>query len=48
MKAFTIVDRETCIACGACFVTALEVFDYDNNGISFVFLDEKSRKCRSI
>ncbi|PFN74868.1 ferredoxin [Bacillus sp. AFS076308] len=40
MKKFTIVDRETCIACGACFVTAPEVFDYDDNGISFVYFDK--------
>ncbi|MEH7419228.1 ferredoxin, partial [Neobacillus drentensis] len=40
MKTYTIVDRETCIACGACFVTAPEVFDYNDNGISFVFLDK--------
>ncbi|MED4228386.1 ferredoxin [Neobacillus cucumis] len=39
-KKFTIVDRDTCIACGACFVSAPEVFEYDDDGISFVYLDK--------
>ncbi|MFJ7832165.1 ferredoxin [Peribacillus sp. NPDC097284] len=37
---FTIVDRETCIACGACGAVAPEIFDYDDEGISYVILDE--------
>jgi len=37
---YTIVDRETCIACGACGATAPDVYDYDEEGISFVLLDE--------
>lgn len=40
MTKYTIVDRETCIACGACFAAAPDVFDYDDEGISFVFLDK--------
>ncbi|PLS09583.1 ferredoxin [Neobacillus cucumis] len=40
MLKYTMVDRETCIACGACFAAAPEVFDYDDDGISFVFLDK--------
>ncbi|KAB7707341.1 ferredoxin [Bacillus aerolatus] len=39
MAKYTIVDKETCIACGACGSTAPEVFDYDENGLSFVMLD---------
>lgn len=39
MSKYTIVDKETCIACGACGATAPDVFDYDDNGISFVVLD---------
>ncbi|MED4205202.1 ferredoxin [Neobacillus mesonae] len=39
MAKYTIVDKETCIACGACGITAPEVFDYDENGLSFVTLD---------
>ncbi|MFC9598306.1 ferredoxin [Peribacillus butanolivorans] len=35
MANYTIVDKETCIACGACGATA----DYDEEGIAFVTLD---------
>ncbi|MFK2827261.1 ferredoxin [Bacillus sp. B190/17] len=40
MAKYTIVDKEICIACGACGVTAPEVFDYDESGISHVMLDD--------
>lgn len=40
MPKYTIVDKETCIACGACGSTAPEVFDYDESGLSFVTLDD--------
>jgi ferredoxin len=39
MAKFTIVDKETCIACGACGAAAPDVFDYDDEGISYVVLD---------
>ncbi|KMY54011.1 ferredoxin [Bacillus sp. FJAT-27231] len=39
MAKYTIVDMETCIACGACGITAPTVFDSDENGLSFVTLD---------
>ncbi|MGF6947579.1 ferredoxin [Neobacillus sp. B4I6] len=39
MKKYTIVDKETCIACGACGSSAPDIFDYDNEGISYVILD---------
>ncbi|MDL4840766.1 ferredoxin [Aquibacillus rhizosphaerae] len=39
MSKFTIVDKETCIACGACGATAPDIFDYDDEGIAFVLLD---------
>lgn len=39
MTKYTIVDKETCIACGACGATAPDVFDYDDEGVSFVLLD---------
>ncbi|WP_085992002.1 ferredoxin [Oceanobacillus senegalensis] len=39
MPIYTIVDKETCIACGACGVASPEIFDYDDEGISFVKLD---------
>ncbi|ARK32251.1 ferredoxin [Halalkalibacter krulwichiae] len=40
MAAYTIVDQETCIACGACGATAPELFDYNDEGIAFAILDE--------
>lgn len=40
MSKYTIVDKETCIACGACGASAPDVFDYDDDGISFVILDD--------
>ncbi|WP_156289261.1 ferredoxin [Oceanobacillus salinisoli] len=42
MPIYTIVDKETCIACGACGAAAPEVFDYDDEGISYVILDHNS------
>jgi ferredoxin len=40
MAQFSIVDRETCIACGACGAAAPQIFDYDDEGIAFVLLDD--------
>lgn len=40
MAKYTIVDKETCIACGACGASAPDIYDYDEDGISFVILDE--------
>lgn len=40
MPKYTIVDKETCIACGACGASAPDIFDYDDEGISYVILDE--------
>lgn len=37
---FTIVDKDTCIACGACSASAPDIFDYDDEGLSFVILDD--------
>ncbi|MGG0474931.1 ferredoxin [Priestia aryabhattai] len=45
MPKYTIVDKDTCIACGACGATAPDIFDYDEEGIAFVTLD--SNKGRS-
>jgi ferredoxin len=39
MPNYTIVDKETCIACGACGATAPTIFDYDDEGLAFVKLD---------
>lgn len=40
MKWYTMVDQDTCIACGACAAAAPDVFDYDEEGLSFVILDD--------
>ncbi|AXN39720.1 ferredoxin [Peribacillus butanolivorans] len=39
MAKYTVVDKETCIACGACGATAPEIFDYNDEGIAFSILD---------
>ncbi|MGE7903418.1 ferredoxin [Peribacillus sp. NPDC094092] len=39
MANYTIVDKETCIACGACGAAAPDIYDYDEEGIAFVILD---------
>ncbi|GEB77108.1 ferredoxin [Sporolactobacillus inulinus] len=38
-EKFTIVDKETCIACGACAASAPDLYDYDEEGIAFSMLD---------
>ncbi|MFH0067120.1 ferredoxin [Peribacillus sp. NPDC056705] len=40
MAKYTVVDQETCIACGACGAAAPEIFDYNDEGLAFVILDE--------
>ncbi|MFK2826342.1 ferredoxin [Bacillus sp. B190/17] len=40
MATYTIVDKETCIACGACGASAPDIFDYDDEGLSYVILDD--------
>ncbi|PAD28704.1 ferredoxin [Paenibacillus sp. 7523-1] len=36
MTKYTYVDKETCIACGACGASAPDIFDYDDEGFSEV------------
>ncbi len=38
-KKYTIVDMDTCIACGACGASAPDIYDYDDDGIAYVILD---------
>lgn len=40
MAKYTIVDKETCIACGNCGGVAPELFAYDDEGISYALLDD--------
>ncbi|MET3575112.1 ferredoxin [Bhargavaea ullalensis] len=42
MPKFTIVDQDTCIACGACGAAAPDIYDYDDEGLSFVILDDNT------
>ncbi|WP_026906584.1 ferredoxin [Paucisalibacillus globulus] len=39
---YTIVDKETCIACGACGVTCPFIFDYDEDGLALVTIDDNT------
>ncbi|BFH59990.1 MULTISPECIES: ferredoxin [Paenibacillus] len=34
MKTYTCVDKDTCIACGACIVVAPDIFDCDDEGLA--------------
>jgi ferredoxin len=36
MAKFTWVDKETCIACGACGAAAPDIYDYDAEGYAEV------------
>ncbi|HEX6594559.1 MAG TPA: ferredoxin [Bacillota bacterium] len=40
LKKYTRVDQETCIACGACGINAPLVFNYNEEGIAYVMLDQ--------
>ncbi|WP_430785492.1 ferredoxin [Virgibacillus flavescens] len=42
MPKYTIVDIETCIACGACGAAAPDIYDYDDEGIAFVAVDDNT------
>ncbi|WP_114571010.1 ferredoxin [Exiguobacterium flavidum] len=40
MPKYTIVDKDTCIACGACGAAAPDIYDYDDEGLAYVILDD--------
>ncbi|RLL48177.1 ferredoxin [Oceanobacillus piezotolerans] len=40
MPLFTMVNKVTCIACGACGASAPNIFDYDDEGISYCLIDD--------
>lgn len=42
MPKFTIVDQQSCIACGACGASAPTIFDYDEEGFAYAILDGNS------
>ncbi|CAM3223889.1 ferredoxin [Sporolactobacillus spathodeae] len=37
---FTLVDKETCISCGACQMAAPDIFGEDDDGLSFSLIDD--------
>ncbi|MCZ8518014.1 MULTISPECIES: ferredoxin [Paenibacillus] len=44
MAKYTIVDKETCIACGACGATAPDIYDYDDEGLAEVIYEADGNK----
>ncbi|MCA0982986.1 ferredoxin [Halobacillus yeomjeoni] len=40
MAKYTMVDQDTCIACGACGAAAPDIYDYDDEGIAYSILDQ--------
>ena len=42
MEKYTYVDKDTCIACGACGAAAPEIFDYDEEGLAEGILDNNT------
>ncbi|SDH15830.1 ferredoxin [Alteribacillus persepolensis] len=42
MSKFVFVDKDTCIACGACGEDAPNIFEYDEEGLSEVALDNNT------
>ncbi|MCO7176626.1 ferredoxin [Sporolactobacillus kofuensis] len=41
-EKYSIVNKDTCIACGACAATAPDLFDYDDEGLAFTLLDQNT------
>ncbi len=44
MAKYTWVEKDTCIACGACGATAPDIYDYDDEGLAEVIFDGYSNK----
>ncbi len=42
---YTFVNQDTCIACGACGEAAPNIYDFDDDGIAFVMLDNNQGTC---
>lgn len=40
MAKFTKIDKDTCIACGACSGEAPDIFAEDDSGIAYSMLDD--------
>jgi ferredoxin len=39
LAKFTWVEKDTCIACGACGATAPDIYDYDDEGLAEVIFE---------
>jgi len=39
LAKFTWVEKDTCIACGACGATAPDIYDYDDEGLAEVIFN---------
>ncbi|MFD0869982.1 Ferredoxin [Chlamydia abortus] len=44
MGKYSWVDKETCIACGACGATAPDIYDYDDEGLAEVIYDDDQNR----
>ncbi|ANS73851.1 ferredoxin [Paenibacillus yonginensis] len=44
MAKYTWVDKDTCIACGACGATAPDIFDYDDEGLAEVIYQSDANR----
>lgn len=40
MARYTWVEKDTCIACGACGAAAPDIFDYDDDGLAEVIFED--------
>jgi len=49
MAKYTWVEKDTCIACGACGTTAPDIFDYDDEGLAeVIYENDGNRGCTVI
>lgn len=47
MAKYTWVEKDTCIACGACGATAPDIFDYDDEGLAeVIYENDGNRGCK--
>lgn len=44
MAKYTWVDKDTCIACGACGATAPDIYDYDDEGLAEVIYGDDNNQ----
>lgn len=44
MAKYTWVEKDTCIACGACGATAPDIYDYDDEGLAEVIYENDGNR----